>query len=311
MFGQRFSDLLKICAVLPEDEPAFPVAAHPALLPRYYLASTVGTESDILIASHKCFCSFYNFIGVYQIGNHVGDFPHELLWRILSMLDLGQLFFPVSSHGGGLNLLRGHGDQRLPCLRRDQVLHLACTLALQIPFLDELFDGRSSGCRGSNALAFCILGEFIGTGRFHRLQEQILSEMLWRCGFPFLDFCLCDRNDSVCFGIGDRFLRAGLFREELIHDAFPALTDDHLAFGGENLTCTFSGYGGLNKPVRLRNSCQQPNRNQSQNLLFSLGEGFEIHTGNRNCGDDGMVIGYLFAVDDLFAVQNHFTVHME
>ena len=135
--------------------------------------------------------------------------------------------------------------------------------------------------------------------------------MLWRCGFFFLDFGTHDGNDSVGFGIGDHFLWADLLREELIHDAFPALTEDSLVFGGENLTCTFSGYGGLNKSVRLPNSCQQPNRNQSQNLLFSLGQGFKIHTGNRTCGDDGMVIGYLFAVDDLFAVQNHFTIHME
>ena len=174
MFGHGLADLFEIGAVLPEDEPALPVTAHPAFFPRNDFTSAVGTDSDILIASHKCFCSFYNFIGVYQIGNHVSDFPHELLRRILSKLDLGQLFFPVGGHGGGLNLFRGYGNQRLPCLRRDQVLHLACTLALQIPFLDELFDGRSSGCRGSNALAFCILGEFIGTGRFHRLQEQIL-----------------------------------------------------------------------------------------------------------------------------------------
>ena len=135
--------------------------------------------------------------------------------------------------------------------------------------------------------------------------------MLWRCGFSFLDFGTRDGNDSVGFGIGDRFLRGGLLREELIHDAFPALTDDHLAFGGEHFTCTLSGYGGLNKAVRLTNRCQQPNRNQPQNLLFSLGKGFEIYTGNRLRGDDGMVIGYLFAVDDLLRVQNHFTAHME
>ena len=131
----------------------------------------MGTNSDILIASHKCFCSFYNFIGVHQIGNHVGDFPHELLRRILSMLDLGQLFFPIGGHGGGLNLLRGHGDQRLPCLRRDQVLHLACTLALQIPFLDELFDGRCPGCRSSNAFTLRIFGELIGASGLHGLQQ--------------------------------------------------------------------------------------------------------------------------------------------
>ena len=135
--------------------------------------------------------------------------------------------------------------------------------------------------------------------------------MLWRCGFSFLDFSVCDGNDSIGFGIGDRFLRAGLFREELIHDAFPAITEDSLAFGGKYLTCTLRGYGSLNKSVRLRNSCQQPNRNQSQNLLFSLGQGFEIYTGNRLCGDDGMVIGYLFVVDDLLRVQGHFTAHME
>ena len=171
MLGHGFADLFEIGAVLPEGEPALPVAAHPAFFPRDDFTSTVRTDSDILIASHKCFCSFYNFIGVYQIGNHVGDFPHELLRRILSMLNLGQLFFPVSGHGGGLNLLRGHGDQRLPDLGRDQVLHLAVTLALQISLLNELFDGRSSGCRGSNAFALRIFGEFIGASGLHGLQQ--------------------------------------------------------------------------------------------------------------------------------------------
>ena len=104
--------------------------------------------------------------------------------------------------------------------------------------------------------------------------------MLWRCGFSFLDFGTRDGNDSIGFCIGERFLRAGFLREELIHNAFPTLTDDHLASGGENLTCTLGGYGGLNKTIRLPNSCQQPNRNQPQNILFSLGQGFEIYTGN-------------------------------
>ena len=171
MLGHGFADLFEIGAVLPEDEPAFPVAAHPSFFPRDDFTSTVRTDSDILIASHKCFCSFYNFIGVYQIGNHVGDFPHELLRRILFMLDLGQLFFPVSGHGGGLNLLRSHGNQRLPDLRRDQMLQLAFTLALQISLLDELFDGRRPGCRGSNALALRIFGEFIGASGLHGLQQ--------------------------------------------------------------------------------------------------------------------------------------------
>ena len=131
----------------------------------------MGTDSNILIASHKCFCSFYNFIGVYQVGDHVGDFFHELLWRILSMLDLGQLFFPVSGHGGGLNLLRGYCNQRLPNLCRDQMLHLAFALAFQISLLDELFDGRRSGCRGPDAFALRIFGKFIGASGLHGLQQ--------------------------------------------------------------------------------------------------------------------------------------------
>ena len=183
---QPLSNTFKKCIILPERKPAFAVTAEPAFGLFHYIGLTARTGPGFPVITHFQSGPLRRIIIPDKIRNHPGDFLHEILRTVSTMLNFKKLLLPVSSHGSRTNLLRHYGNQGISSCRGYQIPCLLIAFPLDKALLYQLFNNAGTGCRCSEAFALRILRHVLRAGCFHGAEQRILGEPLGRCCGAFL-----------------------------------------------------------------------------------------------------------------------------
>ena len=119
-----------------------------------------------------------------------------------------------------------------------------------------------------------------------------------------------DRQGFLLLHLGQKFqfflvLLGGITKDSPLH-RFPALGQNSLAFGSENLPGTLHLYRGFRIAARLSHGGQQAGRNQPKDVGLTCGQRRKVSFCHAPGGQDCMMVADLFAVDDLFCVDGNF-----
>ena len=251
--------------------------------------------------------SQHRFIGLDQLADHTADALHKGFRGFFAALDLLEPVFPLSGHQGRLKLFRQHGNQGDTGVSRDQAHRLFALFALHKAGGHQLFQNGRAGGRRPKPFAFSIFGHFFRTGGLHCRKQRILGIVFGRCRLALFDGGRMNRK-GLSFVHGRQCLCrirsfiltfAGVMR---FHQRPPAGIHDRAAFRAEAVPGTFQSYRRFRVFMGLRNGAEQAQGNQFQYGTLSGRQAGERSFFEIGSGNDRMVIGDLFIIDDLRGV---------
>ena len=173
--------------------------------------------------------------------------------------------------------------------------------------LDQLFDDTGAGGGRAQPLALGIFGHILRARRFHRGQQGVLTKMLGRRGLALLD-----RGDHhfKSLPLSQYRQRLGRIllvvlrlllerRTKTLFGFFPAGGEDGFAFGGESMARAVQRDGRFGIVVFVAHGADQPGGDHVEDGAFPGRERVEVGFPHSQRGNDGVVVGYLGAVDYL------------
>ena len=165
---------------------------------------------------------------------------------------------------------------------------------------NQPFDDTGTGCRRSQPLAFGIVGHLLCARRLHSGEQGVLGKVSRGFGFAFLDFGAGHLQLPALGKFGEHL--AGLF---LILVGFPAQFQDGLALGGKGSAAAHKFCGGFTELAGSAHRTKYLLGNHHKDFSFPSGERSQIRLAGYHCGDDGVVVGNLFAIADLLCMDGH------
>ena len=280
---------------------AIPAIAEPAFPALYDLPAAVGAPPYHAAAGKKDIRVFYHFIGFDQRFDHTSDLFHKAFRGIFPFLDAEQLFLPVRRHGGRLDLLWHHSNQRRSLLGGAQKFRFLIPAPFYKAFLHQLLDRCRPGGRRSDAFALDFFRELIRTGCFHGLQQSVLRKMPGRIRFTFVDLCFGKREYFTGFYFRKRcrFFLFAPYRTDSALNAFPSRPKNSFPFCCKRCASAVEDHGSLRIPMDFSDRGNQAGCNKPQDRLLTGRKPGQIFPWHGLCGDNGMVVGHLAAVNHL------------
>ena len=230
--------------------------------------------------------------------DHRADTIHEGIRVSAAFCDLRQFLFPFCGQHGRGQRLRQDRDKVDTGFRGDQAL----ALTLHKSGCHQLFDDGSSGRRRTKPFPLGFIGNVVFPRVLHGRQQRIL-----RVGLRGLGEMLGDGNLRAVKDLpfGEVRERAAVPVHRLFFqgdaentvDLPPAFGENTPTLCGEGMAAAVKGGRDRLIHIRLRRRAQQAAADQKKQLTLAQGQGGDIRFLDLQCGDNGVVVGYILVGD--------------
>ena len=246
-----------------------------------------------------------------QLSDHICDVTDKVVRHFFAVLNPLQTMLPLGGEQRRLQLLRQYRDQRDTFIRGNQMLGALVPLTLHKARGYELFQYPGTGSRSAYSFALRIFWGFLRTCMFHRCQQRILGVVLGRGGFALFQLGNHRPQGFTYLYFGNRILSFAFLtlvpasQTALIgcFGDFPSHLRDHFRLAGEADALTLQLHTGFLIYMGIAHSTEQSNCHQLNNIPDAGCQRFQISFEHTPRGNDGVVVGHLFIVDDLTSID--------